>query len=199
MTTSSDDRSAAARTSSGSLSIRLNMVGTTCECVTPYRPTSSRYSAGSKCSITTAVDFIRRAMATLTCGAVWYSGAGDRYTMPSRSRHNPEIPSTPMLVSEGWRSNMGRRMPLGRPVVPDEYIMGAPICSSGTWSVGCASTVSSQVSYPSTTAAASVVSTMMKRSTSGHSAGSCAATSALAVDVMTTRDRESLTTYATSS
>ena len=143
MMTSNDDRSAAARTSSGSFNIRLNMVGTTCECVTPYRPTSSRYSAGSKCSITTAVDFIRRAMATLTCGAVWYSGAGDRYTMPSRQRHSPAIPSTAMLVSDGWMSYMGRRMPLGRPVVPDEYIMGAPNCSSGTWSVGCEPTASS--------------------------------------------------------
>ena len=142
MMTSSDDTSAAARTSSGSFSIRLNMVGTTCECVTPYRPTSSRYSAGSKCSITTAVDFMRSVIATLTCGAVWYSGAGDRYTMPSRSFHSPAIPSTPMLVSDGWRSYMGRRMPLGRPVVPDEYIIGAPICSSGTWSVGWAPTVS---------------------------------------------------------
>ena len=194
MMTSSDDRSAAARTSSGSLSIRLNMVGTTCECVTRYRPTSSRYSAGSKCSITTAVDFIRRAMATLTCGAVWYSGAGDRYTMPSRSRHNPAIPSTPMLVSDGWRSNMGRRMPLGRPVVPDEYIMGAPICSSGTWSVGCVATESSQDSNLPPMPHAPSVSTMIQRSTSGQRAGSCRATSAFAVEVMTIRDCESLMT-----
>ena len=140
-------------------------------------------------------------MATLTCGAVWYSGAGERYTMPSRNRHSPAIPSTPMLVSDGWRSNMGRRMPLGRPVVPDEYIMGAPNCSSGTWPVGCAPTVSSHDSngplmpaplfLPS---APLVVSTMMKRSTSGHSVGSCTATSALAVDVTTMRDLESLMT-----
>ena len=177
------------------------MVGTTCECVTPYRPTSSRYSAGSKCSITTAVDFIRRAMATLTCGAVWYSGAGDRYTIPSRQRQRAAIPSTAMLVSDGWMSYMGRRMPLGRPVVPDEYIMGAPNCSSGTWSVGCEPTTSSHDSNGASMPARPlpVVSTMTQRSTSGHRAGSCSATSVLAVDVTTTRDRESLMTYATSS
>ena len=37
-----------------------------------------------------------------------------------------------MLVSDGWMSYIGRRMPLGRPVVPDEYIIGAPSCSSST-------------------------------------------------------------------
>ena len=51
--------------------MRENMVGTTWECVTLYRPTSSRYRAGSKCSMTTAVDFMRSAMATLTWGAEW--------------------------------------------------------------------------------------------------------------------------------
>ena len=42
MTTSSDDTSAAARTESGSFSMRENMVGTTCECVTRCFATSAR-------------------------------------------------------------------------------------------------------------------------------------------------------------
>ena len=82
--------------------------------------------------MTTTVDFMRKAMATLTCGAVWYRGAGDRYTMFWRKLHKVAMPRTAMLVSDGWMSYIGRRMPFGRPVVPDEYIMGAPSCSSTT-------------------------------------------------------------------
>ena len=120
--------------------------------------------------MTTAVDFMRSAMATLTCGAVWYSGAGDRYTMSSRNCHSMAIPSTAMLVSDGWMSYIGRRIPLGRPVVPEEYIMGAPSCSSATGPVGCPPSASSQDSngppgLPSTP-------TMSQRCTLGHSAGS---------------------------
>ena len=147
--------------------------------------------------MTTTVDFMRSAMATLTCGAVWYRGAGDRYTMCSRKLHNVAMPRTAMLVSDGWMSYIGRRMPLGCPVVPDEYIIGAPSCSSATGQVGCPPTTSSQDSngppgLPS-------LPTMIQRSTFGHRAGSWCATSALAAEVTTTRDCESLTTYATSS
>ena len=127
-------------------------------------------------------------MATLTCGAVWYSGAGDRYTMSSRKRQSAAIPSTPMLLSEGWMSYIGRRIPLGCPVVPDEYIIGAPSCSPSTLSVRWVPTASS---HDSKGPAGSP--TMIQRSTFGQSAGSCRATSALAAEVTTTRDSESLT------
>ena len=132
-------------------------------------------------------------MATLTCGAVWYSGAGDRYTIPSRNRHSAAIPSTAKLVSDGWMSDTGRRMPLGRPVVPDEYTIGAPSCSSATCSFEAEATASSHDSNGAA-APAPPAPTMIQRSTFGHSAGSCSATSALAADVTTSRDSELLMT-----
>ena len=108
--------------------------------------------------------------------------------MSSRKRHSPAIPSTAMLVSDGWMSYIGRRIPLGCPVVPDEYIIGAPSCSSATGPVLWVPTASS---HDSKGPAGSP--TMIQRSTLGHSAGSCWATSALAAEVTTTRDSESLT------
>ena len=78
MITSREEMSAASRTGSDSLSSRENMVGTTCERVTRYRPTRSRNWAASKCSMTTTVAPWSKASATLPHGALWYSGAGDR-------------------------------------------------------------------------------------------------------------------------
>ncbi len=106
--------------------------------------------------------------------------------MSSRSRHSAAIPSTAMLVSDGWMSYIGRRMPFGRPVVPDEYIIGAPSCSSAIGPVLWLPTASSHDSNGS--AGSPGAPTMIQRSTSGHSAGSSRATSALAADVTTTRD-----------
>ena len=53
-------------------------------------------------------------------GAEWYSGAGDRYTMPS-----PNPNSIVHRVSRGGSvpsgtSGTGAFTPLGRPVVPEE-------------------------------------------------------------------------------
>src|SRR5688500_10736029 len=84
---SSDDTSAFARTSSGSLSSRENIVGTIWQLVTLYFSTSSRNCAGSKRSITITVPPRRIDADTLAWGAEWYSGAGDRYTCRSRNRN----------------------------------------------------------------------------------------------------------------
>ena len=76
-------------------------------------------------------------------------------------------------------------MPFGRPVVPDEYSIAAPNCSSAIGSVGWPLMAVSQSSKgPSGAVPASSIN---HRSTFGQSAGSCDATSALAVVVMTTR------------
>ena len=56
--------------------------------------------------------------------------------MPSR---NPNMALTNSITGSGWLggpSGSGRRMPLGCPVVPDEYSMAAPSASSGTGSPG---------------------------------------------------------------
>ena len=87
MMASSDDRSAFSRTSGGSFSSRENIVGTIWTCVTRCSATSSRNRAASKCSMITAVPPRRTVMATLACGAEWYSGAGERYVIPSRKRY----------------------------------------------------------------------------------------------------------------
>ena len=56
----------------------------------------------------------------LPSGAEWYSGAGDRYVMPSRSWNTLATKSMSGSCSPGVTSGSGRRMPFGRPVVPDE-------------------------------------------------------------------------------
>ena len=78
MTVSSDERSYLVRTSTGSLSIRLNIVGTTWLWVMRWRSTSARYCSGSKRSMITDVPPRRIVADTEACGAEWYRGAGDR-------------------------------------------------------------------------------------------------------------------------
>src|SRR5215211_2968949 len=78
MIVSSDDRSYLDRTSAGSLSIRLNIVGTTWLWVMRWRSTRARYCSGSKRSMITLVPPSRIVADTEACGAEWYSGAGDR-------------------------------------------------------------------------------------------------------------------------
>jgi hypothetical protein len=67
----SEDRSYLRRTSSGSLSMRTNIVGTSCEWVTLYFSTSFRYSSGSKCSIITTVPPRRCTVIVKRSGAAW--------------------------------------------------------------------------------------------------------------------------------
>ncbi len=74
----SDDTSYFARTASGSFSMRTNIVGTNCACVTPYLSIAARQPSGSKFSSTMFVP-PKRFTAMQNCnGAAWYSGAGDR-------------------------------------------------------------------------------------------------------------------------
>ena len=73
--------------------------------------------------------------------------------------------------------------------------MAAPSCSSPTGSAGKAATASSYRSYPPSGCSAS---TMSHRSTRGHNAGSCRATSRWAHEVTSTLASQSLTMYATS-
>ncbi len=65
------DVSYRSRTSSGSLRIRLNIVGTTWLWVIRNRSTHARNSSGSKRSMMIAVDPRRREHATDACGAEW--------------------------------------------------------------------------------------------------------------------------------
>src|SRR5688572_20191679 len=84
----SDDTSAAARTSAGSLSSRTNIVGTTWVWVIRYWATTSRKRWASKCSIITTV--VPRVWADIENrnGAAWYIGAGVRYV------HDPSRPNS---------------------------------------------------------------------------------------------------------
>ena len=74
----SDERSYLFRTTSESLSIRTNMVGTNWACVTLCSSMSARQRSGSKCSMTTTEPPMRWAVMDHTRGAEWYSGAGLR-------------------------------------------------------------------------------------------------------------------------
>ena len=78
MAISSVERSYLWRTSSGSFSMRLNIVGTSWLCVTLYFAIRLRYCSGSKCSMMTTVPPMPSVRLTAACGAEWYSGAGDR-------------------------------------------------------------------------------------------------------------------------
>ena len=71
-------RSYLARTSSGSLSIRKNIVGTHWEWVARYFSMSCREYSGSNFGITTTVPPWDWVSMTKRSGAAWYSGAGER-------------------------------------------------------------------------------------------------------------------------
>jgi len=91
----------------------------------------------------TAVEPRRIVAATLACGAEWYSGAGERYVIPSRK---PNITLTNSMTASGTPgacSGSGRRIPFGCPVVPDEYSIAAPSRSSSTGVAGNFATVGS--------------------------------------------------------
>ena len=110
--------------------------------------------------------------------------------MPSRNLHSAFNPSRTGRFCPGWPFGRVCRIPLGRPVVPEEYNIPAPSCSSGTGSAGWRAIASSKHSKgPSGSPPMPATS---HRSTFGHSAGSFDATSALAAQVSTTRACESL-------
>src|ERR1700727_652459 len=74
------DRSYESRTLSGNFSIRTNMAGTNWPWVTRWRWIASRVRCASNFSMTTVVMPADWIVIDHTDGAVWYSGAGLRYT-----------------------------------------------------------------------------------------------------------------------
>ena len=124
--TCSDETSYRARSSSGSLSMRTNMVGTNWPKVTWCSSIRRSVSAGSKWSMTTTVPPARCTCRQKRSGAAWYSGAGERYTVSGLA---PNSPATNMYSASGvpnGTSRNGTFTPLGRPVVPEEYSMSMP-------------------------------------------------------------------------
>src|SRR4051794_5665823 len=96
--------------------------------------------SGSNFSITTVVPPSDCTTMDQNDGAVWYSGAGLRYiallVIPTAF-----ISGIKMLgASSGGRCGSSRRMPLGRPVVPDEYCNTSPSSSSEIGVTGCPET-----------------------------------------------------------
>ena len=84
---------------------------------------SSRHWRGSNFSITTTVAPSRCIDIEYTSGAAWYSGAGDRYTVPGVTPYMPMPCATCTGAADGSPngvSGSGLRTPFGRPVVPDE-------------------------------------------------------------------------------
>ena len=77
-------------------------------------------------------------------GAVWYRGAGDRYTELA-STPNTIAMSAPTVESSlpSGLEGVAPLTPLGLPVVPEEYSMSVPETRSGSGSAGCWSTASS--------------------------------------------------------
>ena len=85
--------------------------------------------------------------------------------------------------SAGCTSGSGRRIPFGRPVVPDEYSIAAPSCSSSTGVVGCSAMAAS---YGRNGPMSRSASMQRNTSTLGVFATAASATSTLATDVMNT-------------
>ena len=133
------DTSYELRTASGSFSIRVNITGTNCPCVTRWRAMASRVPSASKRSITTTGMPAAWNVIDHTLGAVWYSGAGLRYTPSGLAQKDTSVVIKPGAC-EGGRCDSARLMPLGRPVVPDEYCSRSPSISSSMGVTGCAAT-----------------------------------------------------------
>ena len=90
----------------------------------------SSASSGSNFSVTTAVPPVDCTAIDQNDGAVWYSGAGLKYT-DSRVIPTAVISGINMLgASAGATCASSRRIPLGRPVVPDVYCSRSPSVSS---------------------------------------------------------------------
>src|SRR5688572_17983151 len=100
MTHSSDETSYCVLTSSGSLSMRTNMVGTTWLWVARYCSMYLRYSSASNRSITTTVAPIAIDDMQKRRGAAWYRGAGERYVLlESMANKIWSIAATPVTRS----------------------------------------------------------------------------------------------------
>src|SRR5437588_5230630 len=116
-----DDTSYLAFVSSGRASMRWNMVGTMCEVVHRYRWPKARVGSAPHLSIRTTVWPMCRELRPKVMAAVWYSGAGTRWTLSSLG-WIPNSDSSRLAMPKavaGATSPRGRRTPLGFPVVPD--------------------------------------------------------------------------------
>src|SRR5690606_21104475 len=121
----------------------MNMVGTHWLWVTPYFSIAASAASGSNFSITTTVAPKRCMVRQYRNGAAWYSGAGDRYTESASGWNSSESswysgPGCPIGALD--RAGL---IPLGRPVVPDEYSMSTPSHSFSIGVGGCWATRSS--------------------------------------------------------
>jgi len=176
---------------SGSFNIRENIVGTSCELVILYFSTSSKYCSGSKRSMITLVAPRRIAPESDACGAEWYIGSR-RQIVHSLAEAEHEL-QTPATVGAAPRDPV-RAADAGCPSVdrscPTSTTSPRRVARSRRGSLDTSPWTSS---YGSNGPSGSSASSMIQRSTLGHSAGSCSATSRFAFVVNTTRAVESLT------
>lgn len=101
-------------------------------------------SSASKRSIRTIVPPTEVMVPQKRSGAAWYRGAGHRYTV---SESNPYIGANTAvygsIVASTSPSGRAGLIPLGLPVVPDEYSMSCPRGCESSGSADCAATASS--------------------------------------------------------
>ena len=110
--------------------------------------------------------------------------------MPSRHCHSPFRKVNSGSGCEGGLSGSGRRMPLGRPVVPDEYSIAVPSDSSAIGVSGYAEMACSKSikrGSPSERTA-SPPSTTRQHFTRGHNASAARARGSLAMEVTSSCD-----------
>ena len=195
---SSDDRSAAARTSSGSLSSRENIVGTICECVMRC----SRDEIEELRGVELLHDHRRAAEPQRARDARLRRGVVERRRrqvgLPdAEPEHAPARTASPAIAASGCTSGSGtqdalrlsgraRRVEHRRAELLVVDRLGRELGHRAARGL-------------SKGASALSMSTMSHRSTFGHSAGSCIATSRFAAEVTTMRASLSLMMYATSS
>lgn len=90
-----------------------------CVCVQRWVSITRSISSGAHLSISTRGCPMCRAAPANWSTAVWYSGEQTRWTLSSNGLM-PKMPrKPPRWLSSGSLPGSGRRMPRGRPVVPE--------------------------------------------------------------------------------
>ena len=114
------------------------MVGTIWVLVTRCRSINSRHCSGVHWRMITTVWPACNALVTPTNGPAWYIGPHTRCTPWSTVMPNPWHVAAAVVppTSSGSPSGRGRRTPLGRPVVPEVYIITVPGVRGGCGSAG---------------------------------------------------------------
>ena len=118
--------------------------------------------------------------------------------MCSRYRHRPERKLNIGICSPGGWSGNGRRIPFGRPVVPEEYSIAVPRRSSSSGVEGAADTVVSKSTKRSSVMCSGTPPHTTMRRMLSNSATASSTMGNRSVDVINTSDRELLTMYAIS-